>query len=106
MKYPIDFINKLIYGDCLEVMPFIPDNSIDLVVTSPPYNIGIDYGSYKDNLLWEEYYNWCKLWLKEIYRILKSDGRFCLNHYLSLGNSKERSAPLMILNSFSNGHWL
>jgi len=101
MNWPDDFINKILLGDCLKVMPSIPDNSIDLVITSPPYNIGIDYGTYKDNLPWKKYYNWCKLWLKEIYRILKNDGRFCLNHYLSLGNSKEKTAPLMILNGLS-----
>jgi len=82
-------------------MPFIPDNSIDLILTSPPYNLGIDYGTYKDNLPWEEYYQWCEKWLREIFRILKSDGRFCLNHYLSCGNAEERTAPLMTLNSLS-----
>lgn len=101
MKYPDDFINKILLGDCLKVMSSIPDNSVDLVVTSPPYNIGIDYGTYKDNLTWEEYYHWCEKWLREIFRILKSDGRFCLNHYLSCGNTEEKTAPLMILNSLS-----
>lgn len=37
----IDFINKVIQGDCLEVMKDIPDKSIDLIVTDPPYGIGI-----------------------------------------------------------------
>lgn len=41
MKYPDDFINKITCGDCLEVMPFIPDKSIDLILTDPPYGIGI-----------------------------------------------------------------
>ena len=96
-----NFINTIIQGDCIEVMKEIPDNSIDLVVTSPPYNIGIDYGTYKDNLSWIEYYDWCEKWLIEIYRALKDDGRFCLNHYLSIGNSQERTAPLMVLNSLA-----
>jgi site-specific DNA-methyltransferase (adenine-specific) len=43
MKYPEDFINKVICGDCLEVMKDIPDKSIDLVITDPPY--GINYQS-------------------------------------------------------------
>ena len=38
-KYPDDFINKIICGDCLEVMKDIPDNSIDAVVTDPPYGL-------------------------------------------------------------------
>ena len=37
MKYPEDFINKIIQGDCLEVMKYIPNKSIDLVLTDPPY---------------------------------------------------------------------
>ncbi|GAI30744.1 unnamed protein product, partial [marine sediment metagenome] len=40
MKYPEDFINKLICGDCLEVMKEFPDNSIDSVICDPPYNLG------------------------------------------------------------------
>lgn len=43
MNYPIDFINKIIHGDCLDIMKSIPDNSIDLIVTDPPY--GIEYSS-------------------------------------------------------------
>jgi DNA modification methylase len=41
MEYPIDFINKVICGDCLSVMKLIPDKSIDLVLTDPPYGIGV-----------------------------------------------------------------
>lgn len=88
-------------GDCLEVMKTLPDNSVDLVVTSPPYNCGIEYDNYNDNISWQEYYLWCNAWIKEIYRILKDDGRFCLIHYLSLGNSDNRHAPLMRLNTIS-----
>ena len=43
MKYPYDYINKVICGDCLEIMKDMPDKSIDLVLTDPPY--GIDYQS-------------------------------------------------------------
>ena len=88
----------LIQGDCLKVLPKIPSESIDLVVTSPPYNINIDYGVYKDNIDWDSYYNWCRKWLKELYRVLKKDGRLCLNHYLSMGQSGNRHAALMDLN--------
>jgi site-specific DNA-methyltransferase (adenine-specific) len=42
MTYPDDFINQVIQGDCLEVMKHIPDKSIDLVLTDPPYSAGID----------------------------------------------------------------
>ena len=41
MKYPEDFLNKIIQGDCLEVMKQMPDKCVDLVVTDPPYGIGM-----------------------------------------------------------------
>jgi len=94
--------NMFIYnGDCIEVMKQLPSNSIDLCVTSPPYNLGIKYDNYHDAIGWDDYYEWCKKWLKEIYRLLKDDGRFCLNHYFSMGNSESRHSPLMDLNWIS-----
>ena len=48
MKYPEHFINQVICGDCVEVMRGIPDKSVDLVLTSPPYNIGKEYESKKE----------------------------------------------------------
>lgn len=50
MKYPEDYINKIICGDCLEVMKGIPDKSVDLVCTDMPYGIDIDYGVYVDSI--------------------------------------------------------
>ena len=47
------------------------------------YNVGIDYDSWDDCMPWEEYLNWCKQWLKECYRVLKDDGRICINHYIA-----------------------
>ena len=101
MNYSDDFINKIICGNCLEVMKDIPDKSINLVITSPPYNCGIKYDIWNDEMKWEDYYLWCEKWLKEIFRVLKDDGKFCLNHYLSLGQSNNRHAPLMRLNELS-----
>jgi len=49
MRWPDDFINKVIHGDCLEVMKDIPDKSVDLVLTDPPYGINYEYLSYIDS---------------------------------------------------------
>jgi len=43
-QYPDDFVNKIINDDCLEVMKDIPDKSIDLILTDPPYGIGAANG--------------------------------------------------------------
>jgi len=65
MNYPKDFINKIICGDCLEVMKDISDNSVDLVVTSPPYDNLRDYEGYEFNF---------KGIAKELFRIIKVGG--------------------------------
>lgn len=49
---------KLYHGDCLEVMRELEDNSVDAVVTDPPYNIKYHYNTYKDNLEECDYYDW------------------------------------------------
>ena len=91
-------LNNIYQGDCLELMKQIPDNSVDLIVTSPPYNLGLDYGTYKDNLNLIEYFSWCNNWIRELFRVLKDNSRFALIHYLSCGKSEKRFAPLMNLN--------
>jgi len=48
MKYPDDFINKIICGDCLEVMKEMPDRCVDLCLTDFPYANNTDYGMYED----------------------------------------------------------
>ncbi|MDA1273603.1 MAG: site-specific DNA-methyltransferase [Verrucomicrobia bacterium] len=65
--------------DCVEGMRQMPDQSIDLVVTSPPYNLGIKYRNYRDSRTSDEYLSWCAQWAGEVRRILKDDGSFFLN---------------------------
>jgi len=89
-------LNIIYNEDCIKGMKKIPGNSIDLIITSPPYNIGIDYGVWKDNLEWNNYLKWIKKWLKECYRILKNDGRICINHYIAFRDSEKKDRfPLM-----------
>ena len=71
--------NKIINGNCIEEMSKLPENSIDLIVTSPPYGVGIDYDSFDDDMNFEEYKEFSKKWLTEAYRVLKADGRMALN---------------------------
>lgn len=95
--------NVIYNEDCLVGLKKIPDDSIDLILTSPPYNIGIKYDTWDDNMDWDEYYKWCESWLKECYRVLKPNGgRIALNHYLSLGNSEYRTSPISELYSIMN----
>ncbi len=60
-------------------MSRLADGSIDLVVTSPPYNLGISYGQYSDRQDRRSYLDWCREWAGQIRRALKPDGSCFLN---------------------------
>ena len=75
----MDYFDQIICGDCLVVMRQIPDETVHLAVTSPPYNLGIDYDNHDDNLAYDNYLEWMKkVWI-ETKRILVPGGRFALN---------------------------
>jgi len=71
--------NKIINGDCIKVMSEMPEKSIDLIVTSPPYGVGIKYDQFEDDLEFDQYRTFSNNWLREAYRVLKDDGRIAIN---------------------------
>ncbi len=73
------FAHDLRLGDCVAGMSQLPDGCIDITVTSPPYNLGIKYRKYSDNEDRETYLEWCRKWVAEVSRLLKSQGSFFLN---------------------------
>ena len=105
---------NLLLGDCLQVLPTLPEGSCDLVVTSPPYNLGINYKSFKDTAPREEFLAWCREWAAEVKRVMTDDASFFLNvgaapanpllpHQLILALT-DGSDPLFTLqNTF---HWI
>ena len=74
-----NYINKVINGDTIDVMSEMPKGWVDLVVTSPPYNVGIKYDTHNDEIVMDEYWEWSEKWLTEAYRLLKDDGRIAIN---------------------------
>ena len=66
--------NKIILGDCLEVMKRIPDNSVDMTFADPTFNLKKKYNHYDDTKEKEEYLEWCNNWIGETVRITKSSG--------------------------------
>ena len=80
MKYPDDYINQIICGDCLEIMKKLPDKSIDLLVTDPPYCIGTtsngQQGNWQDNNIIKPFFD---IYFNEVKRLLKSHGEFYIN---------------------------
>lgn len=95
------FVNKIICGDSIEIMKKMPSNSIDLVVTSPPYNLrnstgnGMKdgrggkwknaalingYNNHSDDLPYDDYVKWQRKCLRQMLRIIKDDGAIFYNH--------------------------
>ncbi len=96
-----DYIDKIIHGDCLEIMKRMPDESVDIILTSPPYNLknstgnGMKdgrcgkwanaalqngYESHSDDLPHEEYVAWQKDCLREMMRLIPDNGAIFYNH--------------------------
>jgi len=99
--FPEDFIDKFICGDALDIMKQIPDGTVDLVVTSPPYNLknstgnGMKdgrggkwsnaalisgYSHYDDNMPHEKYVEWQRKCLVEMLRVIPDNGAIFYNH--------------------------
>ena len=66
-------------GDCLDVLARLPEGAVSAVVTSPPYNLGIQYRSYDDSLPREHYLEWTGDWIGAVRRALARDGSLFLN---------------------------
>lgn len=67
--YNLDFLNS----------SFIGKDKIDLIITSPPYNVNASYNTYNDDLDYGSYLDWSRKWLENAYNISKDDGRMCIN---------------------------
>jgi site-specific DNA-methyltransferase (adenine-specific) len=74
-----NYLGKIVIGDCREVMKTMEEGSVDLIVTSPPYGVGIDYDVHEDDMVWEEYVKFTYSWMEQAFRVLKDDGRIALN---------------------------
>jgi site-specific DNA-methyltransferase (adenine-specific) len=87
---------KIITGDCIEVMKTLPEGSVDLIVTSPPYGVGISYDVHDDDVEFEEYKVFTKEWLNQAFRILKDDGRIALNIPYEINRQKKGGRIFMV----------
>lgn len=95
-----EVLNTVIHGDCLQVMKQLPDECIDLIITSPPYNIRNStgngfkspasrwlnaalrngYDGYADDMPYEKYIEWQKECVAEMFRLIKPDGAIFYNN--------------------------
>ena len=80
-----------IYNNDILNIAEIPKSSIDLIVTSPPYNVDINYNSHEDGSSYESYLEFTENWLEKCYGLTKDDGRFCLNIPLDKNKGGQQS---------------
>ena len=66
--------NTILHGDALIEMRKLPNESVDVIIADPPYNIGKDFGNNKDKRDLDEYVGWCNTWVNEGLRCLKNEG--------------------------------
>ncbi len=83
--------NLTIYNADILTTTAIPEGTVDLIVTSPPYNVDIAYSTHNDQLEYSEYLEFTRKWMEKCYRLAKSDGRFCLNIPLDKNKGGQQS---------------
>jgi|TARA_R100001530_G_C4287923_1_gene147249 site-specific DNA-methyltransferase (adenine-specific) len=97
-----NMINKIITGNCLELLKEIPDESVDMTFADPPFNLKKKYTNYHDSLEFKEYLDWCDKWIFEMVRITKPTGSIFVHNipkWLSYYNK--------FLNEYANfKHWI
>jgi site-specific DNA-methyltransferase (adenine-specific) len=80
-----------IYNEDVLKTESVPQKSVDLIVTSPPYNVDIQYGDHNDKMTYEDYLSFTQEWIAKCYRLAKDDGRFCLNIPLDKNKGGQQS---------------
>jgi site-specific DNA-methyltransferase (adenine-specific) len=87
---------KIINGDCIEVMSTLPECSVDLIVTSPPYGVGIEYDVHDDDMLVDEYFKFTEDWMTQAFRVLKDDGRIAINIPYEINRQEKGGRVFMV----------
>jgi site-specific DNA-methyltransferase (adenine-specific) len=77
----------------------LPEGSVDLIVTSPPYNCNINYDTHQDDMTMEDYWVFTEEWLTQALRVLKDDGRIAVNIPYET-NTQERGGRVLFMAEF------
>lgn len=97
--------NVRIYNAHILQISSVPDNIIDLIVTSPPYNVDVAYENYDDEIPYDDYLTFTKKWLTRCYELAKSSGRLCLNVPLDKNKGGQQSVCADITTIAKNVGW-
>lgn len=89
-------LQEILNGDSLQILKqYIADNFIDIIITSPPYNVAHEYDSYNDDLSFQVYLDSMKSIFKECYRVLKIGGRICINVPFAVKNKTNKEVKFL-----------
>jgi len=80
-----------IYCDDFITSRVLEPESVDLIVTSPPYNVGIEYGEHEDGDSYQEYLQFSEQWLTRSFELARADGRLCMNIPLDKNKGGQQS---------------
>jgi len=89
MKEMKEIIGDIHCSDTVKFMNEMPEKSVDLIITSPPYGVGIDYDSWDDDKYFDEYMRFTREWLSAAYRVLRDDGRIAVNIPYEINRQKK-----------------
>lgn len=91
MLSPEEYTNKILCGDCVEFLDSLPEGTLDLTITSPPYNVGIEYGEHDDSeMAYECYLAWLGSVFNAMYRAHKEHSYVAIN----IGRNTEHNTPV------------
>lgn len=94
-----------VYNDDFLKTNTIDNNSVDLIVTSPPYNVDIKYENYNDAVPYDDYLEFTEKWLTKCHALAKDDGRLCLNVPLDKNKGGHRSVYADIITIAKKTGW-
>jgi site-specific DNA-methyltransferase (adenine-specific) len=94
-----------IYNADSTYLPCIDDESVDLTVTSPPYNLDMSYNGYKDDVPYQAYLNWVETWARTLLRVSSVGGRACINIPLDTNKGGKRAVYADYVQAFTRAGW-
>ncbi|MEO0238624.1 MAG: site-specific DNA-methyltransferase [candidate division WOR-3 bacterium] len=95
----------VIYNEDFLTTQSVEESSVDLIVTSPPYNVDIHYNSFDDTIPYSKYLEFTELWLEKALKLMKDDGRMCLNIPLDKNKGGQQSVYADIITIAKKVGW-
>jgi site-specific DNA-methyltransferase (adenine-specific) len=86
-------------------LEFLGDESVDLTITSPPYNLDVGYNGYKDDIPYRAYLDWVETWAASLLRVSTRGGRACINVPLDTNKGGKRAVYADYVQAFRTAGW-